>query len=644
MRKGKAAEELAFSVQINGRGMDVVRVTFANSGPGPAAVEAVLSGKRDNLPAVVRGSMLSTRDGYVVAMAESETGAFSPEAQGYALVYRTTVPAHSSQMLVLKRPYDFLAKNASSLKSLTVSDLLRHAVQSWQEFWGRGIRIHLPEKEIDDFFYSSLAYVVILTEHGPHGGLWTMDGPGEYRQYWGRGEYFQARSIEVSGYLNIAGETAQHALGLERYNGEWAWPAISGWPAWDNIGGEAGAVWDYYLFTRDQDWLRQAYPYLLAAAHWIRFHREETELPADPPPGSIPIKRQIPGRCRKEPNPPLGPGEKPYWWGLLPWGYGDSGLPQGHNFPANIMALYAVKCAWHAAEALGHPAEAKRLAKEYSDYRQAILTAIHRSVKLEKEGPPYLPAMPTFPRAAVSQSFEAVYPTAFFSPDNPLITGLLTRVERSELQGLPSNMAWMGPSGVWPGESMNVAETYLRRGEVGKTVNMLIAALNHSYTTDVWKEEIRVDYNLPVACTSSHIRKLKDQVGTGDMPEAWANANLVNLVRDMLLHVQNHKLLLLSGIPADWISVGEYLSVQQAPTTLGKGLVSFRLTHPQAGRMVLDLTLPPHPIDAAVRFPIAKGRKIVSAEINGQPSNAIQTSTVMLHDVRGHLQITITFN
>ncbi len=148
------------------------------------------------------------------------------------------------------------------------------------------MKIELPEKEIMDFYYSSLAYVFILTERDAQGDLWTLDGPGMYVHYWGRGEYFQARAMEVAGYLDIARQTVEHAFRLQKDDGEWDWPAISGWPAWDSFGGEAGSVWDYYRFSGDRAWLERAYPYLTAAAHWINYHREETELPADAPPGA----------------------------------------------------------------------------------------------------------------------------------------------------------------------------------------------------------------------------------------------------------------------------------------------------------------------------------------------------------------------
>ena len=54
-----------------------------------------------------------------------------------------------------------------------------------------------------------------------------------YRQYWGRGEYFQARAMEVAGYLAPARESVEHAFHTINDDGEWDGPPVSGWPAWD---------------------------------------------------------------------------------------------------------------------------------------------------------------------------------------------------------------------------------------------------------------------------------------------------------------------------------------------------------------------------------------------------------------------------
>ncbi len=638
------AEELAFSTEAAGHGLDVVRVSLNNSGPSNLGVDVRLSGKRHNLPAFASGRTLATRDGYLVEMAQAQSGAFSASDQDLVLDYNADVPAHSTVTLWLKRPYSLLAKDGAPIAAASGRELLKQAVQFWENFWAAGTHIELPEREIQDFYDSSLAYVVILTERGPEGDLWTLDGPGVYRQYWGRGEYFQARALEVSGHMDIAKATAEHAFSLEYDDGEWDRPAISGWPAWDAIGGEGGTVWDYYRFTQDRAWLAKAYPYLYSAARWINFHREETELPPNAPPGAKGIQRQLPWSCRAEPNPPLRPGEKPYWWGLLPWGYGDSGLPQGHAFTHNVMTLYEIACARQAALVLGKTVEAALLAKEYSGFKAAILDSMQRAIGLEKGGMPYLPAMPTLPDGAISQSFLAVYPTQLFSAGNPWVTGLLDRMERTEVHGQPTNMAWMGHGGVWPGESMNVAETYLRRGQIQKAVNMLISALNFSYTTNVWREEIRVNKDLPPVCdtTAEKRAKFRNGKGTGDMPEAWANANLVNLVRDMLVFRDGATLRVLAGIPADWIAPGECIRVENAPVTFG-GKVSFHLTYPKPGQMVLSLTPPAKPIDLRTRFPISEGHSIKWASVNGKPVKTFSKSQVFLEQVSRPVTIEVEF-
>ena len=243
-----------------------------------------------------------------------------------------------------------------------------------------------------------------------------------------------------------------------------------------------------------------------------------------------------------------------------------------------------------------------------------------RSIALEKQDAPYLPAMPTLPDGAVSQSFVGVYLTNLLNADDPWVTNLLTHMQRAELQGLPTNMAWMGFAGVWPGESLNVAETYLRRGDLEKTVALLTATLNHSYSTNVFKEEIKVDKRLPMACKTGDPSKVQNGHGTGDMPEAWANANLVLLVRDMLLLEDGGTLRLLTGIPARWIASGETIQVESAPTTFGSA-VSFRLSRADERHINLHIETTPGTIPAiSVRLPIDSGQSVESVRVNGEPA------------------------
>jgi hypothetical protein len=174
---------------------------------------------------------------------------------------------------------------------------------------------------------------------------------------------------------------------------------------------------------------------------------------------------------------------------------------------------------------------------------------------------------------------------------------------------------------------------------------MLISALNFSYTTNVWREEIRVNKDLPPVCdtTPEKRAKFRNGHGTGDMPEAWANANLVNLIRDMLLYRRDGTLYVLAGIPGDWIAQGENVGIQNAPVTFG-GKVSFRLTYPTSGRMILTLTPPAKPVDIRARFPIGEGHSIKSAEVNGRPVKTFSRSQVFLQQVAIPVTIEVEFH
>jgi hypothetical protein len=633
----------------------MVRLTVLNAGSEPATFRLKLSGRERNLPGHVEGESLVTRGGELIvdvgemsdaspmtpaqAVRQNSYFAASKSKSGdLSLEGDISLAVGASKMIWLRLPYEFAASRKAELTRLSGEQLLAKAVAQWDGIWTRGTRIHYPEQALNDFFDSSIAYVLILTEYDAQGDLWALDGPDVYRQYWGRGEYFQARAMEVAGYMAPARESVEHAFHIMNDDGEWDGPPTSGYPAWDNTGGNAGAVWDYYLYTHDKAWLARAYPFLLRSSQWVRDHREETTLEdvASTPVGARPIRRMIAAKCRPEPEPELKAGEKTYWYGLLPWSYGDSGLPEGHSYSHNFLAAYGVRVTAEAARTLGKNEDAAWLDREYAAFTDAIRASVERSVGLEQTTVPYLPAQPTRPDAAYSQTFLAIWPTGIYSPSDPLVSGLLAKMESEEAQGLPTNVAWAGPAGVWPGEAMNMSETYLLRDEVKKNATMLLAALNHSYTTNVFKEEILTDVTRERACDTPHSKR-ENMEGTGDMPEAWGNANAVDLLRDMLVEERTEApagpgskttLHLLAGLPGDWIGrANNVVSVERAATTLGT-LVSLKLTRSSATTLHLEFDPGARATDVVVHVPTPEDYAFVSAKGNGKdvPAAAILTS------------------
>jgi hypothetical protein len=643
-KAGLKAEEVVFPVKHGAAGLDVVRIRVENPGLQPASLELQLAGKDRNLPAFVTGHTLATHDGKLVARVEGEGGRFSSRIDNLLLAYDTEIGPKSSAVIWIERPYDWQPLTNAMIASWRGPELMKEAVAFWESFWGRGMEINLPEKEIEDFYYSSFAYLYMLTEYDAQGNLWMLDGPTVYRTFWARNEYYPAYAMDMTGYPAVAGQTIQFMVNLQRSDGRWDMPLMTSYSAWDNVGYAMATVWTHYEFTHDRAWLARVYPHLLAAARWIQYNREQTELPANAPAASREAKPPLLFNCQR-PGPPVftPPGEKPLSWGLLPWGYGDSGLPAGHGYTHNVMPLYGIQCARQAAITLGRSSDAEWLGKEYADYKAAILASIQRSVKLEKGSPAYLPAMPTCPQCAWSQTLRAVFPSGLFSPGDPLVSGLLARMRRTALQGLPTNMAWLGPSGVWPAESLEVAQTYLLRGDVKDVVELLIATLNHASTTDVWKEEIRVDKSLLTDCANKpNSPRAKNQTGTGDQPDGWANANLIMLIRNMLVREEGSALHLLSGIPPDWIAPGQSIGIRQAPTMLGP--VSYALNDRPAGAMTLDASLPAGIESLVVHFPLPDGQKITSASVDGKRVTITSRSVVTLNHPSAQVHLRIEFS
>lgn len=642
-RNSLSAEELAFSVKAGEVGMDVIRITLRNSSSSSVTAEVRLSGIDRNIPAFVKGRTLSTRDGPLIVSVDAKEGDYSSAVDGLVLVYKTEIAAKSITTIWLKRPYDWENVNDETLAGLGGPSLLEKAIALWKNVWSAGLQIALPEKEIQNFFDSAVSYLFILNEYDSRGNLWSLDGPTIYRHFWPRSEYYAAYAMDMTGHPSIARQTIDYMIKIQKSDGRWDMPLLTSPFAWDSVGYAMATVWMHYEFTHDKAWLEQAYPHLLAAARWIRFSREDTELPPGAFAASRPAKPYLSFSCQgKISTPPLAPGEKPISYGLLPDGFGDSGLPDGIAFVHNVMPLYGVQCARKAALTLGHDRDAEALREEYLDYKKAILAAIHRTVKLEKKTPPYLPATPTCPGCAWSQSLRAVFPSGLFSPNDPLVTGLLIRMRRTARQGLPTNMGFLGPSGVWPGESMEIAQTYLLRGDVKHTVELLIATLNHSTTTKVWKEEILVDKNLPTSCANHpHPPNAVNQTGTGDQPEGWAEANLIMLLRNMLLREQGQSLHLLSGIPTDWIAPGQKITVRNALTMFG--IVSYTLDFVAPGKMTLDMAMPSGGVKAVVHLPLPKGTQIVAASMNSKPVSSISGTTVTVPAVRGQARLEVEF-
>ena len=76
----------------------------------------------------------------------------------------------------------------------------------------------------------------------------------------------------------------------------------------------------------------------------------------------------------------------------------------------------------------------------------------------------------------------------------------------------------------------------------------------------------------------------------GNMPHNWTTAELLALVRDMLVREDGGQLIFASGVPRAWLRPGAVIAVANLPTTLGP--VSYRLVVGADGRVTVDADVP----------------------------------------------------
>ena len=139
-----------------------------------------LSGRGRNLPGHVVGDVLMTGAGEDVALVSDAGGAaVTAEDGGLTLALRAT--------LAPKGVDDDLGAAAVRVvrgAECGAVDAERRGAagaRRWRSGMGSGragARVHYPEQVLNDFFDSSIAYVLILTEYDAKGDLWTSGWAG----------------------------------------------------------------------------------------------------------------------------------------------------------------------------------------------------------------------------------------------------------------------------------------------------------------------------------------------------------------------------------------------------------------------------------------------------------------------------------
>jgi len=312
-------------------------------------------------------------------------------------------------------------------------------------------------------------------------------------------------------------------------------------------------LYRHALLTGDLAWLEERWPVVERIVAAIRNLRE---------------------RSREDPEA--------IWADLLPPGFPDGGVGGVHPEYTNVYwCLAGLRAACEAALLLKRFDEAAEWREEYQDFLAAFR---ERSIPTridQGDGTYALPILmepdPNMDPVRGQWAFcHAVYPGQVFPPSDPLVRGNLRLLDDAECEGLVFGTGWLA-KGIWNYFASFYAHAHLWAGHGEKAADVLYAFANHASPLGAWREE--------------QMPRGEGERIVGDMPHNWASAELIRLVRDLIVLERGDELHLLQGLPRAWLEPDAMLRFEGVETDFGPVDVRFDV---DANGTSATLSLVPH--------------------------------------------------
>ena len=404
------------------------------------------------------------------------------------------------------------------------------AEKYWNELDLPYDRIEVPDANVQALLDSCIRNIY-QTREIRHGLPCFQVGPTIYRGLWVIDGSFL---METMAFLNRAEEARNgmhYLLGLQRDDG--AIMLLK--KHWKETGIALWAVTRHARLTGDKDWLNQVWPKVERGVAFIE------------------KLRQMASVNPKAPN-----------YRLIPAGLTEGGLDGPYIEYSNIYwNLAGMRAVIDAARWLGKTDQADHWQSEYDDFYATFRKAAERDMRTDAHGNRYLPIVmggTALPQKAQWAFLHAVFPGKIFATDDPLVLGNLAMLRATERQGLVVGTGWKS-DGIWSFFGSLCGHAWLWTGDGTKAAQMLYAFANHASPLLVWREE------QSLLGHGSHTH--------GDMPQNWAGADFIRLVRHLLVLERGEELHLFEGLPPSWVRPGAVAKLRNVLTEFGP--ISFTL-------------------------------------------------------------------
>ena len=405
-----------------------------------------------------------------------------------------------------------------------VSDSLRGAVELWEGKIGRA-SISLPDDRLTAAWKASLGYLLLaLDTDGPH------PGPLAHDAVWVRDGAYIGLALLQAGHPEAVLSYLPKLVAAQEPSGRI--PPILGENApwlddeWDAQGQLIYQIASYYRYTGDGAALEAWYPAVQRAARYLVDLRAPFENTEGPTKGLLPPSKSVE----------------------------DIGPPDWHHYWDDWWAIAGLQTGAELATELGHEDDSVWMLAEANALRSAVMASIATTMGDE---PTHIPsAVESLEGSSDARgTVPVLWPVEVLSPDMPLVTRSFDHYYRSYVE--PNRGAFHHHAAhFWPYGGLELAHAYLRLGRLDVVHDILGWTLSNETLpgTYAWAEQVNPAHN---------------GISGGDMPHAWAAADLVTLIREMLITEQDDALVLFAGAGDWWFSEGREISLQELPTQFG---------------------------------------------------------------------------
>ena len=415
-----------------------------------------------------------------------------------------------------------------------------HVAAGWAAQSRRGLRLDLPDARLSEAIDANRRYLLLL-----HDGDEITPGPATYHRFWFRDAAYLLGALDAYGFHDEAAQVLASYPSRQRADGFF----FSQRHEWDANGAALWSLAQHWRLTHDAALVEDMVGPIAKGVHWIERKRHR--------------------RARRS------RGADPALAGLLPAGVSAEHFgPFDYFYWDDFWAVAGLRAGAEMLRAVDQPeaaADAERFAESlWADVQRSLGLAADRLGT---------PAIPAGPRRRLDPgtigSLVACAPLGLLGPDDPRLAATAELIrDRFMVEGGRAFFPGISHTGLGTYLTLQLAAVELRAGD-RRCLDRLSWMLDVATPTWTWPEAIHP--RLPGGCM-------------GDGHHGWAAAELLLLVRDLLVRDVPGGLALASLVPDAWL--GQGWEVHDAPTAQGRLSYAVRW---HGERPALLWELDPHP-------------------------------------------------